>query len=382
MIDDHIYKILIVIRWPIGGIRTFIRYVYREFDPSKYHFTIIAPDENELNILMEDLKELNVSIIPICRKATPFQFAKAIFNTILKNKFDLVHSHGLTAGTFSMVSLLFSDIPHILTIHETISDEIFRGVIGYLKKYALNIILSMIDVIHSVSNDAQENLLDNISILRMFKKKLIVISNGIETDRFLITERRNLRNELNLTDDTFLIGFLGRFMPEKGFNYLVDALELVIKRNILLTKPYILAFGENEAFIREEKKHVRDKQLERYVFFMPFTSNVASTLRGLDVVVMPSLREACGLLAMEAMVAGVPLIGSDCIGLRETITGTQAQMITARDSVLLSNAIIKEMEHSSKKQAEDFRIEAAQRYCVKKQAKQLENLILSYIKKK
>lgn len=59
------YRILLVIRWPVGGIRTFIRYFYNNFDASKFHLTIIAPDIPELKILIDDLKEFELDYIPL-----------------------------------------------------------------------------------------------------------------------------------------------------------------------------------------------------------------------------------------------------------------------------------------------------------------------------
>lgn len=79
--------------------------------------------------------------------------------------------------------------------------------------------LPLIDVIHSVSNDANNNLLDFIPVLKK-RKNCMAISNGVEVERFKGSEKRDLHMELNLPGDAFLIGFMGRFMSLKGFNYL------------------------------------------------------------------------------------------------------------------------------------------------------------------
>ena len=56
----------------------------------------------------------------------------------------------------------------------------------------------------------------------------------------------------------------------------------------------------------EKKRKMQDKEGSPIDLFLPFVTNIASTLKGLDVVVMPSLWEACPLLAMETLVAGIP----------------------------------------------------------------------------
>ena len=52
-------NILFIIRWPVGGIRSFMRYVYKNFNPLQYNYTILAPDLPELKALLNDLKICN-----------------------------------------------------------------------------------------------------------------------------------------------------------------------------------------------------------------------------------------------------------------------------------------------------------------------------------
>ena len=48
--------VLVVVRHPIGGIRTFLRYVYSQFDTEKFQFTLLLPKTAELDTLKENLK--------------------------------------------------------------------------------------------------------------------------------------------------------------------------------------------------------------------------------------------------------------------------------------------------------------------------------------
>src|SRR5690606_26743623 len=100
--------------------------------------------------------------------------------------------------------------------------------------------------------------------------RCVVIPNGIEVQRFREALRRDMRRELIIGSDVFLIGFFGRFMSQKGFRYLVDAIEILCKDAEVKKKPLVLTFGEG-AFIREEKLAIKDRRLEEYFRFMPFT---------------------------------------------------------------------------------------------------------------
>ena len=51
-------KVLLCTRWPVGGIRTYLRYVFRSFPAADYRFVLVLPDVPEARILVEDLDEI------------------------------------------------------------------------------------------------------------------------------------------------------------------------------------------------------------------------------------------------------------------------------------------------------------------------------------
>jgi glycosyltransferase involved in cell wall biosynthesis len=325
---------------------------------------------------MEDLSGQEVHFIPLNNNPTPIRFFLDAVSTILRNRYDLVHSHGFTAAMCAALPAFLKGTPHIITAHETLNERQFTGLKGSCKRYGMSFLFRLIDKIHSVSHDAQDNLLEYFPSLPRYSGKLIVIQNGIEVKRFTDAVPRDIRGELGLADDVFLIGFLGRFMSPKGFRYLVDAIELLLESDSRPKKPLVLTFYEG-GFIREEKQAIRERGLESYFRFMPFTANVASTIKGLDVVTMPSISEACGLLAMETLICGVPFIGSNCIGLREVLKGTPAIVVEKADASDLAKALIREMKSSSKDTFANFSEKAATMFDVTKTSKSLAEIYMS-----
>ncbi|MBK9306956.1 MAG: glycosyltransferase family 4 protein [Nitrospira sp.] len=373
------YRVLLIVKHPVGGIRTYFRYVYKNFSPVRYHFTLLAPDVPEVQVLLEDLKDLDIEYVPVSRQANNKELFKLVSKIIRTHSFELIHSHGFTAGVCAVSGALTKRIPHLLTCHDVIGSGQLVGLKGYVMRLGLGGLLSMIDSIHCASNDARDNLLAHVPILKLKRKKVVAIPHGIESERFLNAERRDLRREFDLPPDTFLIGFLGRFMSLKGFRYLVDAFEQVRKMEGLPKKPLLLTFSQPDGFIREDQDYVKQKGLGESVLFLPFVSNVASTLKGLDIVAMPSLSEACGLLAMETLVAGIPLVGTNCIGLREVLQNTPAYVVPAKDSTALSEALAMEMRAPTMSRAKKFATEAANRFEVKRSVAEVEKLMLELI---
>jgi glycosyltransferase involved in cell wall biosynthesis len=374
------HRILLVVKHPVGGIRTFFRYVYTNIGSSNYHFTLVAPDLPETRVLLNDLRELELEYIPAGPNASNRELFRLVTTIVRDQSFGLIHSHGFTSAACSIMAALSNQIPHILTCHDVFTSGQFVGLNGFVKKWALGAMLSMVDRIHCVSNDARENLLAYLPILKHFKHKVVTILHGIEVEPFVNAERRDLKVELGLPPDTFLIGFMGRFMAQKGFRYLVDALEQLKRMDNLPRKPLLLTFSQPDGFIREEQEQVKKRGLADSILFLPFVPNVASTLKGLDIVAMPSLWEACGLLAMETMAAGTPIVGTNCIGLREVLRNTPAYIVPAKDSAALSEALAMEMKTPTTARAREFAAEAATRFQVKNRAAEIEKLMRTCLK--
>src|SRR5690606_9743044 len=124
--------------------------------------------------------------------------------------------------------------------------------------------------------------------------------------------------------DTVLIGFFGRFMSQKGFKYLVAAMADLEQR---FPGRYRVAWFGSGGFIREEKADLERCNLTHLFYMHDFVPDTAPYVKGCDIVAMTSLWEACGLVAMEVLAAGVPLVASRCVGLREVCKGSPAILV-------------------------------------------------------
>jgi glycosyltransferase involved in cell wall biosynthesis len=127
-------------------------------------------------------------------------------------------------------------------------------------------------------------------------------------------------------------------MPEKGFDVLLDAVRRLIADGRPAPPFRVIAVSDG-AFVREYRQQVSEWGLEPYFIFAGFQPSTAGTLVELDALVVPSRREACPLVAMEAMVLGCPLIASDCIGLREVTADAPSLRCIAGDPASLASAI-------------------------------------------
>ena len=142
------------------------------------------------------------------------------------------------------------------------------------------------------------------------KSKLRVIANGIDLARFAFypEKRRKYRQKMALSDDTLVIGHVGRFSEQKNHRFDLDILE-ELKKN---TRNDIRLLWIGEGELEDElRKLTEKKSLQDSVIFQGVVMNVEDYLQAMDVFILPSLFEGLAIVGVEAQAAGLPVLASD-----------------------------------------------------------------------
>jgi glycosyltransferase involved in cell wall biosynthesis len=161
-------------------------------------------------------------------------------------------------------------------------------------------------------------------------KKIFSIPNLLE----LPTEEWN--QEPKAITEKKLIVSVGRFAPEKGHRYLIEALSLLNCKDVQWRCTF-LGEGELESELRAltTKHHLSDK-----VMFPGFCEDVFSVLLKADVFVLPSLHEGSPNALIEAMGIGMPCIASNVGGIRDLLENEKNGIrIPSQDSAALAEAL-------------------------------------------
>lgn len=360
-------NILLTAIYPVGGIRTYFRYVYSHPIFIDCTFTLIGPDEGLSDFIGEYIPQARITVVATRGKG---DFISTVRKYVKKDGFDFVHSHGFSAGVLTEIALFNINLIHLMTAHDVFIKRQFEGYLGQIKQKLIGVIFNRIDLIHTVTKDANQNLLDFFSNIK--PEKLRFIAHGIDSERFKNAHSRPFKQELNLPENQALIGFFGRFMGQKGFRVLVDALNIIIKDKSL-PNPIVLTFGWG-GFIREDYQYIEQQGLSDYFIQMPNTDDMPAAIKGVDVVAMPSRWEACGLLGMEALCCGTPIVGTNCIGLREVLEHSPAISINVDDVSSLAVALIDSLELKKKQATINYVSEAVERFSVTKSAEKMHGL--------
>jgi len=149
-----------------------------------------------------------------------------------------------------------------------------------------------------------------------------------------------------------LIGFVGRFAEEKGVYYLLDAIPLILAR---APEARVVFVGEWRHVIGErvyEKVRDRLEELNEHVTLTGVVSDeeLAAYLRAFDVLVLPSTNstESFGMVQVEAMLAGTPVVASDRPGVREAVSATgMGELVPPKDARAIASAVLRVCEQRS-----------------------------------
>jgi glycosyltransferase involved in cell wall biosynthesis len=370
--------VLIVVRWPVGGIRTWCRYVYRNSVFSAYALEILMPSDPEAMALQRDLADTGVKTTILDSANSP-RFGIAVARYILKHKWALVHAHGFTSGLVSAIPCAVKRIPHLITSHDVILDWQYRDFRGRMARILIGAMLRSATCIQAVGEAAAENLEAAFPGIKERARPMRVIRNGIDPERFLSARPEDLRQKYGIAEDAILVGFFGRFMAQKGFRYLVEAVGRYHETHKAGPPMVVVSFGGG-GFQREEEHAVRSLGLQESFRFLDFSPNIAGLMKAVDVVAMPSLWEACPLQPMEALTAGVPLVVSNCTACLEVVSGSPAKVVPMRDATALLEGILEMSSPEQKLAAMDFRQMAAKRFDVKTTIRGVADLYRNLVK--
>lgn len=366
-------QILIVARWPLGGIRTYMRYVFRHF-PLHYRLTLLASSTHEDTALIKDAEAYNARLF-IVKSDDTKGLVTSVFRELRTNKYDVILSQGFISAAAVFLPNLFFRVPHILTIHGIAEPKYFTGRFGRLKRGFMSKVLAGTTVLYAVSDDILLHLYEQFPNFKRKGPPAVVIPNGIE----LCELEQNpvapldIRDMFKLDDATLLFGFFGRFMQQKGFDLVIDAVDVLRQQGNV--QPFaVVAVGSGD-YLGTYQKKIRELDLEQYFLFLPFQPQVHHLYPQMTAIVMPSRWEASGLLAMEVLCMGIPIIASDCIGLRETTRETPAIVFPSENVAVLSDVMRNCMINKPLRDFQLFAPQARARFDVANSAEKLVNLI-------
>ncbi len=276
------------------------------------------------------------------------RFSPGGFLKPLKQNLDIVHCHG-PAPFMDFASILYKKVkkaPLVVTYHAEPSAYGYGSIIrrtGFqLYRRMVSILLSQADLIISPSEYFIEE-----SRLKDYRSKVVVIPNGINLENFEIKEsKEEARKRLNLPLDRRLLLFINALLPQKGPDILVKSMRKVIKR---VPKAYLILVGKGEMRKELEDMAIREG-IRGHVKFTGFIEEKEKPFyyKASDIFVLPSTRrhESFGIVNLEAMASGVPIVASRIGGVPDVVKHREnGLLVPPKDPDALAETLIYLLEN-------------------------------------
>ena len=381
-LDRNVYKPFVVCIYP--G-RHFERLVKESID---YHFelTCLLPNSvivKDKHIIRKDisnnkkennLRGVNFFIFYLKWIVFDLLIAFKLFRKIKHYKIDLVH---LNNGPFVQHAGIFAawlaGIPCICHLRSR------GGVSALCRKLS-----RWVDQYIPISNLSMNEYIQQ----GIPQSKCIIIYDGYDMDInrkfYMNLSSEEIKNEFKISKTEIVIGTIGRLIKLKGHKYLIDAFKeiLPIYNNIklLIVGDNVrgdLSQGSKNGYRQELENYTEELGVRNNVLFTGFRTDIFNLLSVMDIFIHTSLGDAFGIVLLEAMIAGRPIIATNAGGASEIINNKiTGILIPPGDSKKLSQAIIELIENKTfaKKLAINAKVEVMKKFDFKKTIVQIQQI--------
>jgi len=276
----------------------------------------------------------------------PFGFGTAF--EVLRQDFDVLHAHGMTPGVTDL-GVFFAKLRGkrvVLTYHND-AETFQNGVWGKIATQLYVNLSILVTAISDVVISSTESYASTSPTLSRFKQKLKIIPMGVDFKKF----QKPLHNNNNSQNRKNLL-FVGQIRKYKGIDTLIDAFKMVsseYKNGINLT---IVGIGPE---LDSLKAKANDIGVNESILFTGGVSDeiLEEYYRSSDLLILPSIgrREAFGIVLLEAMSAGKPVIASDIPGVSEIVNAGGGVLVEPGKPRALADAILNLIKDERKYQS-------------------------------
>ncbi len=251
---------------------------------------------------------------------------------------DIIHTHNLGPLIYSSLATCFGTTRCILHGEHGLPYE--QCTPRYLRQRRW--FYRCCRMVHTVSTGLRERL----TVLGLDVKKVVVLLNGVDTERFFPAPCKvAAREKISLMAEGPVIGVVGRFDRDKRHSVLIEAfLRLVMK----MPTAQLLIVGDGGSSREQVHQQIRSSPASNRIHLAGFQKEPQRFYQAMDLLVLPSINEGLSNVVLEAMACGIPVLAHDACGNSEMIqTDKNSFLADLRTSDQIYDKLIKILGHTS-----------------------------------
>lgn len=328
----------------INGVSTSIQTFKQEFEKQGHEVILIAPDYPQ-EYLEDDsiirIKSRGVLFDPEDRMMH-YQQVIALADTLAEEKFNLVHVHTPFVAHYAGVKLAeILQIPCVATYH-TLFEEYLFHYIPFLPKQMLRAFARRFS--KTQCNQVESIVAPSsviVSVLERYgvEQSINIVPTGIRSENFKSGNGNKFRQRFGIGGDRVVLLNVGRVAYEKNLGLLLHTLKLAVDK---LPQLCLVIAGEGPAR-KSCMEQARQLGLIDHVHFVGYLNRNTELLdcyHSADLFVFSSKTETQGLVLLEAMAAGTPVVSVAAMGTRDILIDCPSALIVEDNAEDFSNKLI------------------------------------------
>ncbi len=322
-----------------GGVETWLMHVLRRIDRDRYRFDFLTHTTKPC-FYDDEIRSLGCRIIPCTHMSQPWRYALNYWR-ILKEygPYEVVHSHvHYFSGFVIFLSCCFGIQKRI--VHSHLGSSTIDMSVDFWRKLYIRVSKWLVCRYATLGLACS-----SLAAASLFEKnwennpERKILYCGIDLEPFKSSVNRDeIRRELKIPADAFVLGHVGRFMEQKNHDFLLEVFAEVARRE---PKAYLLLVGDGPLRESIKQKAQRFGLLEKIVFAGVRPDVPRLMLGAMDVFVFPSHHEGLPLVLIEAQAAGLPAVISDMITTEVIIVpGLIKSLSLQKDAVIWADCVM------------------------------------------
>jgi glycosyltransferase involved in cell wall biosynthesis len=345
-------KIIYLIRRAEGGMAQHLGDLIKGLDRDRFAPVVIAPPGHGFIELLAS-RDVPVHEVDFPGQPNPLTDIGVVFRLaklLRQLKPDIIHIHGHMAAMVGIAAqrLAARRIPVVVSIHNYPSYQSAGRLKRMFGSLTQRFLVHRSARLIAVSEDIRGNMIREEGIE---PGKIVTVHNGIDLSGLPAAPSRasidEIKKRYGIGPDDKVVGAIGRLVAFKGFPVLVEAAAVLKKRRGDF-KVMIAGRGPEEENL---SRQIKDLGVEEIIFLPGFVDDIAPYFAMSDVFVVPSVLEPFGLIVLQAIAAGRPVIGANAGGIPEIIRdGVTGVLVPPEDPPALADAIDKLLADEPKRQ--------------------------------